>query len=252
MEQQLNIVNKDDKFPRVSLIAPNHSFYLLIAAEIDRSAFPFFLRTSDRKKSLIENARRWCQLLKNEEAVVSADVFKATLIPPGKGKLLKERFGKARLPKYDFVILIELYTAEKLNETLATDDYRRIEAYIRENSTSVHIITATNIKRIGDVNHEKPSVFLFNYFYADDLTQNIAVWEYTAGWFQQETGLDNSTVLLPCDSKSSQYKIINHCRWNRMWNILPSLIFKKSFRNYVLDNFYANKVAAMPILYELA
>ena len=252
MEQQLNIVNKDDKFPRVSLIAPNHSFYLLIAAEIDRSAFPFFLRTSDRKKSLIENARRWCQLLKNEEAVVSADVFKATLIPPGKGKLLKERFGKARLPKYDFVILIELYTAEKLNETLATDDYRRIEAYIRENSTSVHIITATNVKRIGDVNHEKPGVFLFNYFYADDVTQNIAVWEYTAGWFQQETRLDNSTVLLPCDSKSSRYKIINHCRWNSMWNILPSLIFKKSFRNYVLDNFYANKVAAMPILYKLA
>jgi hypothetical protein len=252
MEQQLNIVNKHLKFQKATLVARNHSFYLLIAAEIDRSPFPFFLTTSDTKKSLIDNARRWCRFLKNEEAVISADIFKATLIPPGKGKLLKQRFGKARLPKYDFVILIEVSTAEKLNKILATEDYGRIEACIRENSTSVHIITATNVKRIGDVNHEKPGVFLFNYFYADDVTRNIAVWEYTAGWFQQETGLDNSTVLLPCDSKSSRYKIINHCRWNSMWNILPSLLFKKSFHTYVLDNFYANKVAAMPILYKLA
>jgi len=37
-----------------------------------------------------------------------------------------------------------------------------------------------------------------------------------------------------------------------MWDILPSLLFKKSFHSYVLDNFYANKVAAMPVLYKLA
>lgn len=252
MQQELTIVNKDLKFQKATLVPPNHSFYLHIAAEIDRSLFPFFLTTSDRKRSLIDAAKRWCQLLKNEQGVISAKVFKATLIPPGKGKLLKERFGKARLPKYDVVILVEISTLQKLNEILATDDYRSIEAYIRKNSTSAHIISATNVKRIGDVNHEKRGVFLFNYFYADDLTQNIAVWEYTAGWFQQETGLDNSTVLLPCDSKSSRYKIINHCRWNSMWNVLPSLILKKSFHSYVLDNFYANKVAAMPILYKLA
>ena len=39
--------------------------------------------------------------------------------------------------------------------------------------------------------------FLFNYFYADDSEQNIKVWDYTAGWFQYQTGLDNSTVILP-------------------------------------------------------
>lgn len=34
-------------------------------------------------------------------------------------------------------------------------------------------------------------------FFADSLEQNLGVWEYTAGWFQEETGLDNSTVLVP-------------------------------------------------------
>jgi hypothetical protein len=37
-----------------------------------------------------------------------------------------------------------------------------------------------------------------------------------------------------------------------MKDILPSLIFKKSFHTYVLDNFYSNKVAAMPVLYKIA
>jgi len=35
-------------------------------------------------------------------------------------------------------------------------------------------------------------------------------------------------------------------------HILPSLIFKKSFKEFVLNNFEANNVAAMPILYKLA
>jgi hypothetical protein len=34
--------------------------------------------------------------------------------------------------------------------------------------------------------------------------------------------------------------------------VLPSLMFKKTFHSYVLDNFAANNVAAMPILYRLA
>jgi hypothetical protein len=59
-------------------------------------------------------------------------------------------------------------------------------------------------------------------------------------------------VLLPAEPAKSQYSIINHCRWDRLRDILPSLIFKRTFRSYVLDNFAANNVAAMPTLYRLA
>jgi len=78
------------------------------------------------------------------------------------------------------------------------------------------------------------------------------VWEYTAGWFGQETGLDNSTVLLPRDGERSEYNIMNHYRWDRLLDVMPSLLFKRSFRDYVLANFEANNVAAMPILYRMA
>ncbi|EMJ92810.1 hypothetical protein LEP1GSC193_0177 [Leptospira alstonii serovar Pingchang str. 80-412] len=36
-----------------------------------------------------------------------------------------------------------------------------------------------------------------------------------------------------------------------MSDVLPSLLFKKSFHSYVLDNFFVNNVAAMPVLYRM-
>jgi len=252
MAGNLNIVNQHLKFKKVFLAETAKTFYLHIAAEIDHSLFPFFLMTSSKKKTLIRQAKEWCRQLEIKEDVVSAVVFKASLIPPGTDKFLKERLEKVQVAKYDFAVLIEVSSSQKLQEILNSNAYKQVEASIKYVSKRTHFITATNIKRIDTVNHQKQGVFLFNYFYADNLLQNLRVWEYTAGWFQQETGLNNSTVLLPQDSIASKYTIINHCRWDNMMDVLPSLLFKKSFRSYVLDNFYANKVAAMPILYNIA
>ncbi|RXJ74456.1 hypothetical protein CS022_02335 [Veronia nyctiphanis] len=118
-------------------------------------------------------------------------------------------------------------------------------------SSYTHEISASNASRIGPVDHSKQGVFLFNYFFADNVEQNLGVWNYTAGWFEAETQLDNSTLLLPCEKSESKYTVINHCRWGSLREILPSLIFKSTFRKYVLENFEANNVAAMPILYKL-
>jgi hypothetical protein len=63
--------------------------------------------------------------------------------------------------------------------------------------------------------------------------------------------LDNSTLLQPLRSDDSEYTLINHCRWDHLRNVLPSLIFKRSFHDYVLAHFDANDTAPMPILYGL-
>lgn len=252
MGNNLTIVNEHLKYKKVSLAETAKTVYLHIAAEINHSPFPFFITTSSKKKALIRQSKELCRQLERKEGVVSAIVFKAILIPPGTGKFLKERIGKVQIAKYDFAILIEVASLQKLQEIINSSGYKQLEESIKNVSKLTHFVTATNVKRIDTVNHKKQGVFLFNYFYADDLQQNIEVWEYTAGWFQQETGLNNSTVLLPQDSEASKYTIINHCRWDNIWDILPSLLFKRSFHKYVLDNFYANKVAAMPILYKIA
>jgi hypothetical protein len=252
MDTQLKIVNKQQQFKEVTLIEPSKSCYLLISAEIDHSPFPFFLATSPQKQKLIREAKEWCKKLERESNVISAVVFKASVIPPGKGKFLKKRLKEVQLARYDFAILIEAPSLSNIESIKSSGEYKNMESAIKSIATLAHIITASNIKRINPVNHKKQGVFLFNYFYADNLQQNIDVWHHTAGWFQQETGLDNSTVLLPIDKDKSKYTIINHCRWDKMSDVLPSLIFKCSFHSFVLDNFYANNVGAMPVLYKLA
>ena len=85
-----------------------------------------------------------------------------------------------------------------------------------------------------------------------EVDQNLSIWEHTAGWFEYQTGLDNSELILPDNPTQNSYKIINHCRWNHLVDIMPSLLFKPSFRGFVLKNFESNNIAAIPILYRLA
>ena len=249
---ELNLRKQGLQFRKVSLIEPSENFYLHIAAEIDKSFFPFYLTTSNKKKKLIEQCMEFCNFIEGENEIVDAVVFKARLIPPGKSKLIEERKGQVHFAKFDLAILIEAKSEEAIHSLIKTDNFIQMETSIKKSSTFTHTITASNIYRINSVDHKRQGVFLFNYFFADSLQQNLDIWEKTAGWFQQETGLDNSTVLLPTDQQKSEYTILNHCRWDKLKNILPSLIFKKSFTSYVLDTFYENKIAAMPVLYKIA
>ncbi|MDQ5827076.1 MAG: hypothetical protein M3441_23165 [Chloroflexota bacterium] len=242
--------NESVRFPKVTLIEPAPSGYIHIAAEVDRR--PPFLPNSRKKRELIAKCKRLCRQLEADPSVVSAVVFDALLIPPGRGEFIKERPGRVHVARFDLAVLIETTSPETADAVKASPAYAEMERALRETATFTHVITATNVKRIGPVDHSRQGVFLFNYFFADDTAQNLAVWEYTAGWFQQETGLDNSTVLLPRDGERSNYNIINHCRWDRLRDVLPSLIFKRTFCTYVLVNFEANRVAAMPILYRMA
>lgn len=241
--------NKSIRFPKATLMDPAASGYLHIAAEIDRR-LPF-LANSRRKRKLIADCKRWCQQLETDPSVVSAVVFDAFQIPPGRGAFVKERRGKVHVARFDLAVLIEATSPKAAAAIRESPAYADMERAVRDAASFTHVITATNVRRMGPVDHGKQGVFLFNYFFADDTNQNLAVWEETAGWWEQETGLNNSTVLLPRDGES-EYNVINHCRWNHLRDVLPSLLFKKTFRSFVLANFQANRVAAMPILYRLA
>ena len=110
-------------------------------------------------------------------------------------------------------------------------------------------VAARNVRRIADVDHGKSSVFLFNFFYADDAQRLISVWEDTAGWFVAKTALPDSTVFEPLPGEPAEYGIINHASWPRFRTFLPHLLLRPSFRRFVLATFAANGVAAQPILF---
>ncbi|SEB75577.1 hypothetical protein SAMN04489761_1671 [Tenacibaculum sp. MAR_2009_124] len=248
-QSPLTIVNKHLNYPKVTLVKATTSQYLHIAAEIDKTSFPFFLGKSSCKKSVLKFCKHQAEKIKKEAGVINYSVFSAIIIPPGRGKYVQENISKTHLAKFDVVILIEINSLENAKKLLKSKTYDKLVSTIKMKSSYSHITQASNVRQIGPVDHTKQGIFLFNYFYAKSTIQNLLVWEYTAGWFEKETKLNNSTLLLPNDD--SKYTIINHCRWDNLWNIVPHLIFKKTFKSYVLDNFYANKVGAQPILYKL-
>jgi hypothetical protein len=249
LKAKLRISQASDTYSKATLVAPTGHGYIQLGAEVDRR-LPF-LPASRTKKALLRACKALCDRLRRQEGVTDVTLFTAALIPPGKGALLKQR-PDVHIARFDIAILIETSTVAEAQSLRTGDAFGDLEACVRRAASYVHIVTARNARRIGPVDHTRKGIFLFNYFYADDLQQNLAVWEYTAGWFEQETGLDNSTLLEPLEGSPSQYTIINHCRWDGLRDILPSLAFKPSFRSYILGNFEANNTAAIPILYRLA
>lgn len=252
---ELSSVTIASNFPQVSLKEPTGSFYVHLAAEIDApltSFLPVFPFDSKQKRALISTCKALCQQLRDEDLVVDATVFTAILIPPGRGEYLDQTDEDVHVARFDVAVLLEVTDEGALQRLKRSETYVELESTIVEGASYSHIVSATNVKRIDSVDHDRDGVFLFNYFFAEDTQQNIDVWEYTAGWFEAETGLDNSTLLRPDDQHRSEYALINHCRWDRLIDVLPSIRFKPSFEEYVLANFKANRVAAIPILYKLA
>lgn len=132
---------------------------------------------------------------------------------------------------------------------LVTSLSNRLEAA----GASTLAFAGSNVRRMGDVDHDRPGVFLFNYFTADDVQANLHAWSDTAGWFQDQTGLDNSTVLRPLHPAplAGGYCLVNHCRWDRLRDIVPALLLKPSFRTFVLRTFAQHRTAPHPVLYRL-
>jgi len=247
----LQIVGPKDQFPKVTLVEPVKSWYFLLALEVDRRPpFGFFIQ-SRRKRQLIDGLKILVSGLHEDGGVIDSSIFKALLIPPGKGAFLKKR-PNVEIAKYDVVLLVEFADEAELKRITATKEWTEAVAAASNTARKTMQISASNVRRIGAVDHSRDGVFLFNYFYADHLQTNLDVWQYTAGWFQDQTALDNSTVLLPKEGTDVAYTIINHCRWDGLGDILPALLFNKTFRPFVLANFEKNNTAAMPILYRLA
>ena len=247
----LNLVDNAGSFPKVKLVAPNTYGYLLAGAVIDRRPPIGFFLTSRRKRRLLRAVKEKVAMLSSMPGVREAVVLKTLVKPPGRGALLKKR-PQVHIARFDVAIWVETddpLSAEALRHNA---QWIEIEAMLQRASDDVHVITGRNARRIGDVDHRRDGVFLLNYFYADSTEQNLAVWEYTAGWFQDQTGLDNSILVLPDAETDTDYTVINHCRWDRPRDILPHLLFNRSFRTYVLAHFAANNTAPIPILYRLA
>ena len=244
----MRIVNDHLEIPKAALQRPSAAGYLLLAAEVDRR--PPLLPSSRAKRRLIAFSAAAVADLSRLPGVTGAELFDARLVAPGMGhELLRRRAGTVHQARFDLVVLVETTDPAAAAAVRGHPGYRRLAARVAGAAQHTHEIVARNVRRIADVDHTRPSVFLFNYFYAEDPRDLLPVWEYTAGWFVDKTSLADSTVLEPLDGEADDYGIINHASWPSFTTFLPSLVLRPSFRRYVLANFAANGIAAQPILY---
>lgn len=233
---------------KAKMLTPNNSGYVLLAAEVD--GIKPFGRPSPAKRQLLAGAKTHLRNLARRSDVLEATLFRAVLIAPGEGiELIKARANSVHHARYDIVILIQTTNIESARMLLKNQEYGALSSAVRQSAAYTMELVACNAVRLGDVDHRPNHVFLFNYFYADNNEDLIPVFEYTAGWFQAKTDLPNSILLKPLQGEPTDNGIINHASWPNFRAFLPSLIFRPTFRSFVLANFAANKIAAQPILY---
>jgi hypothetical protein len=246
---ELTIVNPHPKYPRVGLIEPPPTGYLLLAAVVEptvgRTPFP---RGGSRKAALLAEVKALAASLERLGAVTKATVYRAVLIPPPGSDA---RRMAARPARYDVVTLIETTGVDVLDEVAASPEYRKLHDAIAAAAREKYLITARCLRRVGDVDKTRPGLFLFNFFVAEDPAVALDLWDHLAAWYAVETGLDNSTLLGPVGP--GDYVFVNHARWDMSLPRFAVTQFgKRTFYSYVLANLHANGTASMPILYRLA
>lgn len=229
------------------LVPPHDNGYLLLAAEVGTWRGP--LASHGRAhRALLERLTALAARLTARDEVEEATVFRAVLRPPGEGGALLRRRGVAPA-RYDVVVLTRTTDPAAALALRGEPDYKELAEALGTAARRTHHIAARDTRRLGDVDHRPDDAFLFNYFYADDGETLLDVWQYTAGWFQAETGLANSALMQPLDGEPAEYGVVNHASWPTLRAFLPGLIFRPTFRRFVLANFKANGIAAQPIIY---
>jgi hypothetical protein len=124
----------EGRFPKVKLVKPTQSGYILIAAEVDHRLA--FLPNSRKKRQLIADCKELCRQVAQDPTVLEAVVFDAIFIPPGgEGKkFLEQHRPGVRFPRYDLSVLIETTSPETADALEDSVLYERLERTIRTSS----------------------------------------------------------------------------------------------------------------------
>ncbi|MGH3342581.1 MAG: hypothetical protein ACRDPK_06785 [Carbonactinosporaceae bacterium] len=246
----LDIVNRQRKYPPVQLIDPPPLGYIHVAAAVGPPAQPGppVPRRSREKSALLTRLTSLAAELEKLAEVVRATVYSAVVVPPP-GGYAKDH--AAHVARYDVVVLIETTSPDVIGDVQGAKPYTLLLDAVAAATKDLHVMTARCVRRVGDVDKSRQGLFLFNYFVAEDERVALELWDHLAGWYAVATGMDNSTLLAPIGD--ADYVFVNHARWDSSLPLFMVRQFARpSFWTYVRTNLLVNRTGAMPILYRLA
>jgi hypothetical protein len=245
--RETRITNPGGRYHHASLIEPSHSGYVHIAAQIDPPARPGPARPTRARNEALAQLGRERGRLAHHHPDWRVDLFRAVGFPPLDSLPIPERYRSAAA-FYDVIVLIKTTSTAELPTLSADAAYQAMLDILDQRARSVTITEARNARRIADVPSEQ-KLHLFNHFLAEDAGA-LDVWDYVAGWYQQEMRLTNSEVLAPIDPHSTPFAFINHASWNMaLARFISRQLSRPSFRSFVLANLRDNEIGSLPYLY---
>ena len=201
----ITVVGTDSGTPpawaKATLVDPLPCGYATMHFEVDRASLPFghALWDSEKKVRVLDQLTQFAARLKTEPGVNNAWVLKTLLTPPGRGVAYLQARPQLLTAKFDVVLLVECESPERARALRRGEPWRAVLEAVSKEATRSLSVSGSNARCMADVDHSRQGVFLFNYFFADDLATNLAIWEFTAGWFQAETGPTLTlTLTLKC------------------------------------------------------
>jgi hypothetical protein len=241
--RRVALVDPDPRYARPQLVEPSAAGFLHLAVESHRRSRPGPLFGRDeRRDRVLAQVTAYARAVAQLDDVQEATAFKAVLIPPVPEKLVQP----------DVALLVRTAAPHDAVALRETPELRELLGGLAAAGARTHVLAARNARRIGDVDHARPDLFLFNHFLADDRELAIELWERLAAWYGVETGLDNSVLLAPVEGERSDFAIVNHARFaDSLLRLALQQFAKRSFYTYVRANMRANRVTAVPVLYRL-
>jgi hypothetical protein len=215
---------------------------------------PVTLLPNREKAALLRRLKQRARQLEQLEDVETASVFKAVTMPPfHRFPYIKEHTDSLRLARFDIAVLIETSSLTAVPDVQDTSTYGTLVETIQSEATQMHVMAARNQKRIDDVDKTREGLFIFNHFVADDPDVMLELFDHLAGGYVAETGLDNSTLLVPLDEADADFVAINNARWDiNRFRFLWWEVTNPGLRKYVQATLKANHAGSMPVLYRLA
>jgi hypothetical protein len=241
------ITNPGGRYHRASLIEPSQSGYVHIAAQIDPPTRPGPAPATRARNEALARLSRERARLAQQHPDWSVELFRAVGFPPLDSLPIPERYRSAAA-FYDVIVLVKTTTTAELPSLSEDAAYQAMLDVLEQRARSVTITQARNARRIADVPPEH-KLHLFNHFLAEDAGA-LDVWDYVAGWYEQEMRLKNSEVLAPIDPHSTPFAFINHASWNMtLARFITRQLTRPSFRTFVLANLRDNDIGSLPYLY---
>jgi hypothetical protein len=216
------------RYPPPPFSEPLPGEYLYAGWTVDPPKRAPIVRGSARRDRVLDQCRTLVREARALDGVAGASLFQAVLIPP-----LKD------LPRFDIILLLRATTPEALAQVRSSRPWQQAGADF--------VMTARNLRRIGDTERTRSATFLFNHFTAGDPAGAVRVWEELAGWYTAKTGVDNSTLLEP--TGQAPYAFVNYVRLpHGAARFLLAQVSRPSFHTYVRRRLRDNGMIALPVL----